>query len=214
MGIFRYPCVTCCVFFIFFINASLLLWADKNKFSINSDKFESDEKLKISYLCFRKDNLPTHLFDYLNVQEGKINNLLFVEDIMEDKNGSLKYFLSFATNEEIWGDEDTNLVKSEIKFDPYFRKNSDRFLREKAFFEIKQRMEISENEAQKKQWSNKPSQDIPQNNSVQTVMNIERSNPPIVSQPAEEAEETSNLATYLLIAGAVCLAGGLLKKAL
>lgn len=212
MGSFRYPFITC-IIFIFFINASLSLWADKNKFSVNSDKFESDEKLKISYLCFRKDNLPTHLFEYLNEQEGNTSNLLFVDDILEDKNGSLKYFLSFATNEEIWGDEDTNLVKSEIKFDPYFRKNSERFLREKAFFEIKQRIKIGENEAQKKLLSNKPIQDKPQNNSVQNVMNIESSNPPIVSQP-EEDDETTNLATYLLIAGAVCLAGGLLKKAL
>ena len=209
----RYPLIIYS-FLIYVLSMSLFLRADVKKLLSNSEQFESGEKLKISYLCFRKDSLPTHLFDYLNVQEGKINNLLFVEDILEDKNGSLKYFLSFTTNEEIWGDEDTNLVKSEIKFDPYFRKNSDRFLREKAFFEIKQRMKKTENGEQKKLQSNKPSQDIPQNNSAQTVMNIERFNPPIVSQPEEEAEETTNLATYLLIAGAVCLAGGILKKAL
>jgi hypothetical protein len=75
-------------------------------------------------------------------------------------------------------------------------------------------MEIADNESQKKQRSNKPVQDKPHNQSVQTVMEIESPKPLIVSQPEEETEESTKLATYLLIAGAVCLAGGLLKKAL
>jgi hypothetical protein len=45
-------------------------------------------------------------------------------------------------------------------------------------------------------------------------MEIESPKPLNVSQPEEETEESTKLATYLLIAGAVCLAGGLLKKAL
>ena len=209
----RYPFIIYS-FLIYVLSMSLFLRADVKKLFSNSEQFESGEKLKISYLCFRKDNLPTHLFDYLNEQENETNNLLFVKDIMDDEDGSLKYFLSFATHEEIWGDEDKSRVKSKIKLDPYFRKNSDRFLREKAFFEIKQRMEIADNESQKKQRFSKPVQDIPHNQSVQTVMEIESPKPLNVSQPEEETEESTKLATYLLIAGAVCLAGGLLKKAL
>ena len=35
---------------------------------------------------------------------------------------------------------DDQIVQSTIQLDPYFQKNSDRFLREKTFFEINQRM--------------------------------------------------------------------------
>ena len=176
------------------------------------DQTNTDEKLKLSYLCFRKDNLPTHIFKYFTQNENKSDNLLYVEDILNDQNGTLKYFLSFATNEQIWGTEDDQIVKSTIQLDPYFQKNSDRFLREKTFFEINQRMA----EARKLTGINKikdksTDQTSEKSFSPTTETTIVPNESMTVSTTTEDSDATS-LATYLLIIGAVCLVVTLLKK--
>ena len=172
----------------------------------------TDEKLKLSYLCFRKDNLPTHIFKYFTQNGNKSDNLLYVEDILNDQNGTLKYFLSFATNEQIWGTEDDQIVKSTIQLDPYFQKNSDRFLREKTFFEINQRMA----KARKLTGINKikdksTDQTSEKSFSPTTETTIVPNESMTVSTTTEDSDATS-LATYLLIIGAVCLVVTLLKK--
>ena len=172
----------------------------------------TDEKLKLSYLCFRKDNLPTHIFKYFTQNENKSDNLLYVEDILNDQNGTLKYFLSFATNEQIWGAEDDQIVQSTIQLDPYFQKNSDRFLREKTFFEINQRMA----EARKLTGIDKikdksTDQTSEKSFSPTTETTIVPNESMTVSTTTEDSDATS-LATYLLIIGAVCLVVTLLKK--
>ena len=70
----------------------------------------------------------------VQLSEGKKeleSNLLFVDDIMKDNNSTLKYYLSFASHEEIWGNDDASVVRAEIELNPHFKKNSDQFLREK-----------------------------------------------------------------------------------
>ena len=172
----------------------------------------TDEKLKLSYLCFRKDNLPSHVFKYFSQKENKADNLLYVEDILNDLNGTLKYYLSFATNEQIWGAEDDQIVQSTIQLDPYFQKNSERFLREKTFFEINQRMA----EARKLTGIDKikdksTDQKSEKSFSPTSETTIVPSESMTVSPTAEDSDATT-LATYLLIIGAVCLVVTLLKK--
>ena len=172
----------------------------------------TDEKLKLSYLCFRKDNLPTHIFKYFTQNGNKADNLLYVEDILNDLNGTLKYYLSFATNEQIWGAEDDQIVQSTIQLDPYFQKNSERFLREKTFFEINQRMA----EARKLTGIDKikdksTDQKSEKSFSPTSETTIVPSESMTVSPTAEDSDATT-LATYLLIIGAVCLVVTLLKK--
>ena len=172
----------------------------------------TDEKLKLSYLCFRKDNLPTHIFKYFTQNGNKSDNLLYVEDILNDQNGTLKYFLSFATNEQIWGTEDDQIVQSTIQLDPYFQKNSERFLREKTFFEINQRMakarKLTGIDKIKDKSTDQKSEKSFSPTSETTIVPSESMT---VSPTAEDSDATT-LATYLLIIGAVCLVVTLLKK--
>ena len=111
MESFRYP-------FIFkFIILSVLntfpfLHSKNNDFSVSSEKIINQEKLKISYLCFRK-RFSTH--SLVQLSEGKEeleSNLLYVEDIMLDNNSTLKYYLSFASHAEIWGNDDASVVSA------------------------------------------------------------------------------------------------------
>ena len=43
-----------------------------NNFDLKVEKKHTDEKLKLSYLCFRKDNLPSHVFKYFTQKEKGI----------------------------------------------------------------------------------------------------------------------------------------------
>ena len=176
------------------------------------DQTNTDEKLKLSYLCFRKDNLPTHIFKYFTQNVNKTDNLLYVEDILNDQNGTLKYFLSFATNEQIWGAEDDQIVQSTIQLDPYFQKNSDRFLREKTFFEINQRIAEARKLTGIDKINNKSTDQTSEKSfSPTTETTIVPNESMTVSTTTEDSDATS-LAAYLLIIGAVCLVVTLLKK--
>ena len=172
----------------------------------------TDEKLKLSYLCFRKDNLPTHIFNYFTQNENKSDNLLYVEDILNDQNGTLKYFLSFATNEQIWGAEDDQIVQSTIQLDPYFQKNSDRFLREKTFFDINRRIaetrKLTGIDKIKDKSTDQTSEKIFSPTTETTMVPKEG----MTASPTTKESDATSLATYLLIIGAVFLVVTLLKK--
>ena len=214
MESFRYP-------FIFkFIILSVLntfpfLHSKNNDFSVSSEKIINQEKLKISYLCFRKDFLPTHLFNYQKEKEELESNLLFVDDIMKDNNSTLKYYLSFASHEEIWGNDDASVVRAEIELNPHFKKNSDQFLREKTFYEINQRIEQTRKENLKKQ---KLQQDIrKQEEKKKEIVTEKRTAVESTYKEIKrdtDTEGVGNLANYLLIAGGVCLLFAILKKAM
>ena len=172
----------------------------------------TDEKLKLSYLCFRKDNLPTHIFKYFTQNENKSDNLLYVEDILNDQNGTLKYFLSFATNEQIWGTEDDQIVQSTIQLDPYFQKNSDRFLREKTFFEINQRMAKARKLTGIDKIKDKSTDQTTEKSFLPTTETTMVPNEGMTASPTTKESDATSLATYFLIIGAVCLVVTLLKK--
>ena len=172
----------------------------------------TDEKLKLSYLCFRKDNLPTHIFKYFTQNENKSDNLLYVEDILNDQNGTLKYFLSFATNEQIWGVNDDQIVQSKIQLDPYFQKNSERFLREKTFFEINQRMTEARRLTGIDKIKDKSTDLISEKSFSPTTETTIVPNESMTVSPTTDDSDATSLATYLLIIGAVCLVVTLLKK--
>ena len=172
----------------------------------------TDEKLKLSYLCFRKDNLPTHIFNYFIQKENTTDNLLYVEDILNDQNDTLRYFLSFATNEQIWGTEDDQIVKSTIQLDPYFKKNSDRFLREKTFFEINQRMAKARKLTGIDKIKDKSTDLISEKSFSPTTETTIVPNESMTVSPTTDDSDATSLATYLLIIGAVCLVVTLLKK--
>jgi hypothetical protein len=173
----------------------------------------TDEKLKLSYLCFRKDNLPTHIFNYFIQKENTTDNLLYVEDILNDQNDTLRYFLSFATNEQIWGTEDDQIVKSTIQLDPYFKKNSDRFLREKAFFEINRRIAETRQQTEIDKIKNKSSNQTSEKSISPITENSKVPNESMSPTPTTKESDATSLATYLLIIGAVCLVLTGLKKA-
>lgn len=176
------------------------------------DQTNTDEELKLSYLCFRKDNLPTHIFKYFTQNENKSDNLLYVEDILNDQNGTLKYFLSFATNEQIWGTEDEQIVQSTIQLDPYFQKNSERFLREKTFFEINQRMAKARKLTGIDKIKDKSTDLISEKSFSPTTETTIVPNESMTVSPTTDESDATSLATYLLIIGAVCLVVTLLKK--
>ena len=176
------------------------------------DQTNTDEKLKLSYLCFRKDNQPTHIFNYFTQNVNKTDNLLYVEDILNDQNGTLKYFLSFATNEQIWGAEDDQIVQSTIQLDPYFQKNSDRFLREKTFFEINQRMAEARKLTGIDKIKDKSTDQTSEKSFSPTTESTIVPNESMTVSPTTEESDATSLATYLLIMGAVCLVVTLLKK--
>ena len=123
MESFRYPSIFNLIFIIS-LSVFPLSQIKSKELTVNSEKTINQEKLKLSYLCFRKDFLPTHFFKYLKEEKELENNLLFVEDIMQDMSGNLKYYLSFASHSEIWGNNDASVVRAEIELDPYFKKNS------------------------------------------------------------------------------------------
>jgi hypothetical protein len=185
-----------------------------NNFDLKVEKKHTDEKLKLSYLCFRKDNLPSHVFKYFTQKENKTDNLLYVEDILNDLNGTLKYYLSFATNEQIWGVNDDQIVKSTIQLDPYFQKNSESFLREKTFFEINRRITESRKQAQVDNKKNKSTNQISEKRFPTTTETSMVANESITPDSTTKESDATSLATYLLIIGALCLVITLLKKAL
>ena len=172
----------------------------------------TDEKLKLSYLCFRKDNLPSHVFKYFSQKENKADNLLYVEDILNDLNGTLKYYLSFATNEQIWGVNDDQIVQSKIQLDPYFQKNSERFLREKTFFEINQRMTEARRLTGIDKIKDKSTDQTTEKSFSPTTETTMVPNEGMTASPTTKESDATSLATYLLIIGAVCLVVTLLKK--
>ena len=184
-----------------------------NNFDLKVEKKHTDEKLKLSYLCFRKDNLPSHVFKYFTQKENKTDNLLYVEDILNDLNGTLKYYLSFATNEQIWGVNDDQIVKSTIQLDPYFQKNSESFLREKTFFEINRRITESRKQAQVDNKKNKSTNQISEKRFPPTTETSMVANESITPDSTTKESDATSLATYLLIIGAVCLVVTGLKKA-
>ena len=132
---------------------------------------------------------------------------------MQDMSGNLKYYLSFASHSEIWGNNDASVVRAEIELDPYFKKNSDRFLREKAFFEINQRIEQARKENLKKQkQEQKIGKQEEKKKEIEEKTKVESTYKEIKRDT--DTEGVGNLANYLLIAGVVCLVLGLLKKAI
>ena len=130
----RYPLLI--LVFVYFASGFLgFLNANPNVKNLTFTEKEknTDEKLKLSYLCFRKDNMPTHMMGYFTQKESKTDNLLYVEDILNDRNDTLEYFLSFATNEQIWGTDDQQIVESKLQLDAYLKTNSEDFLMKKFF---------------------------------------------------------------------------------
>ena len=214
MESFRYPSVFNLIF-ILFLNAFPLSQLESKEYPVNLEKKINQEKLKLSYLCFRKDFLPTHFFNYLKEEKELESNLLYVEDIMLDVAGELKYYLSFASHAEIWGNNDTNFVRSKIELAPYFEKHSERFLREKVFFEINQRIKQTRKENIKKQKLQKKI--TYKEEKKKEIVRVEKTKVESTYKEIKKgasSEETGNLANYLLIAGGVCLVLGLLKKAI
>ena len=205
----RIYCCLCILRFACFVEANI----NPKNFDLKVEQKHTDEKLKLSYLCFRKDHLPTHVFNYITLKENKTDNLLYVEDILSDWNGTLKYYLSFATNEQIWGVSDDQIVQSTIQLDPYFQKNSARFLEEKTFFEINRRIteprKLTEFDKIKNDSTNQTSE-----KSISPTTEISMNpNESMVPSPTTKESDTTSLATYLLTIGAVCLVVTLLKKA-
>ena len=132
MESFRYPSIFNLIFIIS-LSVFPLSQIKSKELTVKSEKTINQEKIKLSYLCFRKDFLPTHFFKYLKEEKELENNLLFVEDIMQDMSGNLKYYLSFASHSEIWGNNDASVVRAEIELDPYFKKLRSIFKRESIF---------------------------------------------------------------------------------
>jgi hypothetical protein len=203
------------IFICFISGFSCILNANSNvpDAGFTGEQKQTDEKLKLSYLCFRKDNLPTHIFNYFLQKENTTDNLLYVEDILNDQNDTLRYFLSFATNEQIWGTEDDQIVKSTIQLDPYFKKNSDRFLREKAFFEINRRIAETRQQTEIDKIKNKSSNQTSEKSISPITENSKVPYESMSPTPTTKESDATSLATYLLIIGAVCLVVTGLKKA-
>jgi hypothetical protein len=203
------------IFICFISGFSCILNANSNvpDAGFTGEQKQTDEKLKLSYLCFRKDNLPTHIFNYFLQKENKTDNLLYVEDILNDLNGTLKYYLSFATNEQIWGVNDDQIVKSTIQLDPYFQKNSESFLREKTFFEINRRMAEARRLSEIDKIKNKSTDQTSEKSFLPTTETTMVANEGMAASPTTKESDATSLATYLLIIGAVFLVVTLLKKA-
>ena len=206
--IVRIFCCLCILGFACFMKAK----SSANHFDLKIEQKNTDEKLKLSYLCFRKDNLPSHVFKYFSQKENKADNLLYVEDILNDLNGTLKYYLSFATNEQIWGVNDDQIVQSTIQLDPYFQKNSERFLREKTFFEINRRMSVARKLTGIDKIKDKSTDLISEKSFSPTTETTIVPNESMTVSPTTDDSDATSLATYLLIIGAVCLVVTLLKK--
>ena len=149
---------------------------------------------------------------YFTQKENKADNLLYVEDILNDWNGTLKYYLSFATNEQIWGVNDDQIVQSTIQLDPYFQKNSERFLREKTFFEINRRMSETRRLTEINKIKNKTTDQTSEKSFLPTTETTMVPNEEMIASPTTKESDTTSLATYLLIIGAVFLVVTLLKK--
>ena len=204
----RIFCCLCILGFACFIKGK----SSANNFDLKVEQKHTDEKLKLSYLCFRKDNLPSHVFKYFTQKENKTDNLLYVEDILNDLNGTLKYYLSFATNEQIWGVNDDQIVQSTIQLDPYFQKNSERFLREKTFFEINRRMSETRRLTEIDKIKNKSTDQTSDKSFLPTTETTMVPKEGMTASPTTKESDATSLATYLLIIGAVFLVVTLLKK--